>query len=74
MGAWIFDMLLVVLAVTLMAIVVYKLLFSAEEETRREMTLRPEARFDRREAETRDRRKLVTAPPDGIERRVGPRR
>ena len=74
MGSWIFDMLLVVIAVMLMAVVVFKLLFSSEEESRREMTLRPEARFDRREAETRDRRKRIAEPPEGIERRVAPRR
>lgn len=74
MSAWMFDMLLVVVAVLLMAVVIYKLLFSAEEEARREMALRPGPRFDRREAELRERRKQTGVPPDGVERRIGPRR
>lgn len=75
MGAWILDLVLISLAVLLMAFAFYKLMFSATEETRRELSLRPRPRFERREPELKDRRKQQLALPDGIvDRRQGARR
>lgn len=74
MGNWIFDLALMSIAVLLMAFGMYKLLFSASEESRRESALRPKPRFERREAERQDRRQRRASPPQGQERRVSPRR
>ncbi len=75
MGAWILDLVLISLAILLMAFALYKLMFSATEETRRELSLRPRPRFERREPELKDRRKLQLALPEGVvDRRQGARR
>lgn len=74
MGMWILDLVLVLMAVLLMAFVFYKLMFSAKEQTRRELALRPRPQFERREPERNDRRRRHLTPPNGIERRVSPRR
>lgn len=74
MAAWMVDMILVALAVLVMGFIFYKLVFSADEDSRREMALKPKPRFERREAERKDRRKSSGPAPDGVERRVGPRR
>lgn len=74
MGVWMLDLVLVSLAVVLMVYVFYKLMFSADEQARREMALRPRPRFDRREAERVERRSVEETPPEGLDRRVGDRR
>lgn len=74
MGNWMFDLALVSIAVLLMAFGMYKLLFSATEESRRETALRPRPRFERREAERQDRRQRRVSPHKGQERRVSTRR
>ncbi len=74
MGSWMFDMLLVLIAVAVMGFIFFKLAFSSSEANRREMAGRPRPRFERREAERVERRHQKTAPPEGQERRVGPRR
>jgi len=74
MGSWMFDMLMVVIAVTAMGYVFFKLAFSSSEDARRNATLKPPPRFNRREAERGDRRQKKEPAPEGVERRVGPRR
>ncbi len=74
MDAWMLDFALLLLAVTMMAVAVYKLLFSAEEQARREEATRPKPNFERRDAERVDRRRELRDPPGGIERRVALRR
>lgn len=74
MDAWMLDFALLVLAVTMMAVAVYKLLFSAEEEARREQSYRAKPNFERRSAERVDRRREWRGPPAGIERRQSIRR
>lgn len=74
MEAWMLDLALLVLAVMMMAVAVYKLLFSADEAARREEDQRPRPRFDRREAERVERRRERRGPPGGIERRQAVRR
>jgi len=74
MGSWIFDMVLVSIAVLVMAYVFFKLVFSSSEAERREMAGRPKPRFERREAERTERRRENLGSPQGAERRVGPRR
>lgn len=69
MGHWMLDVLLVAIAVLLMAVAVYKVMFSAAEEERREMQHKPRLRFERRELERRDRRQRRGQGPGGIERR-----
>jgi len=74
MDAWMLDFALLVLAVMMMGVAIYKLLFSAEEEARREQELRPKPGFERRSAERVDRRRDWRGPPAGIERRQSIRR
>mgnify|MGYP000972649463 CR=1 FL=1 len=74
MDSWIFDAILVSIAVLLMLFAVYKLLFSAEEQARRDLLMRPKPRFERRQAERADRRQRSEPPPEGIDRRVSQRR
>lgn len=74
MGSWIFDLAMVSVAVAVMGFVLYKLMFSAKEEARRELHLQPKPRFERREPERTDRRMRRQPPPSGIERRVNQRR
>ena len=74
MDNWMFELALVSVAVVLIAVGLYKLLFSAAEESRRETALRPRPRFNRREVERSDRRQRRASPPNDQERRVASRR
>ena len=74
MGSWMVDMLLVAVAVTVMGFIFFRLVFSATEDARREMAGRPRQRFERRETERADGRRVKGTPPQGQERRVAARR
>lgn len=74
MSSWMLDMALVAVAFCLMGFVVFRLMFSDQEEGRRDMAARPRPRFERRELGHADRRKYSTPLPAAVERRTGVRR
>ncbi len=74
MSSWMFDMLMILIAVPVLGFIFFKLTFSSTEALRREMAEQTKPRFDRREAERMERRKQKTAPPADHERRINARR
>ena len=74
MESWMFDLAMVSLAVLIMAVIIFKWMFSATEDQLRQAAARPRPRFERREAERHDRRRRKAAAPAGQERRVSQRR
>lgn len=74
MEVWMLDFALLVLAVLMMAVALYKLLFSESTEEPRNAAPPGKPRFERRDAERVDRRRELRAPPGGIERRQMVRR
>ncbi len=66
---------LTILGLGLIVYLVYLLFYSKKEALRREInSKRGNLRIDRREQERQDRRHRNQPPPDGKERRTGPRR
>ena len=69
------EMALYGVGAVLIAYLVYTLFFSTKDQARvQAQQASKRKRFERREAERGDRRKSEAVPPEGVERRQGPRR